>query len=596
MKDRAISLLVMSRTGVYTCALPESGSLTIGRGEDCDVQINDRKVSRVHAILEVNAAAFRLVDKGSTNGTLVAGRRLDPNEAVDLGVGDMVTLGSTVLVLQSAPGSASPVRVWSEQAFTSLFETVRAKAAHDGTSFGVVQLRMGSANEAFRSTSTQTAVQEETARADRLERALRDALRPTDVVATVGSGRYEVLLPATDPEVVARLAERLGSRLREEGFACEVGDACYPRDGITLAELERRAEESLHDSQERPPPLSADFERGAMKRLAPMINRVAAGVINVLILGETGVGKEVLARTIHEKSPRAKGPLVTLNCAAVSESLLESELFGHEKGSFTGAVGAKPGLLEAAHGGTFFLDEIGEMPMALQAKLLRVLEQREVMRVGALKPRQIDVRFISATNRDLEEEIGKGRFRRDLFFRLNGISITLPPLRQRVDEIEPLAQLFLKTACEQIHRSPVPRLSPQVVELLVRYSWPGNIRELRNMIERAILLSTGNTIQIEHLPVEKLQGPVVPLRGTSGYGGAEGVTFPGSAPSVVGKATEPATSTLPPADGDEKRRIMSALERCAGNQTKAAQLLGISRRTLVTRLKEYSLPRPRKPV
>jgi transcriptional regulator with GAF, ATPase, and Fis domain len=328
-----------------------------------------------------------------------------------------------------------------------------------------------------------------------------------------------------------------------------------------------------------------------MQRLAPMIDRVAAGQINVLILGETGVGKEVMARTLHVRSTRALGPLVCINCAAFTESLLESEIFGHEKGAFTGALQAKVGLLESANGGTVFLDEVGEMPLSLQAKLLRVLEQREVLRVGSLRPRAIDVRFLSATNRDLEVEIREGRFRQDLFFRLNGIALRIPPLRERVEEIEGLAIAFAKQAAEAARRD-VPLISRPVLALLKRYSWPGNIRELRNVMERAVVLASGTAITLEHMPGE-LMGPVVSIT----HGAVE--------------PERPTMLTLPPDDDEietttastdglfrpgmtDRERVVAALEACEGNQTHAAKILGIARRTLIMRIEEYGLPRPRK--
>ena len=591
----------MSKAGVYTVALPDSGDVTVGRGDECDVRLNDAKVSRLHAIIRVGQP-FRFMDQGSTNGTVIAGRKLSPKESVDLALGEMVTLGGTVLVLQTAHRENAPVRVWSKEAFASMFDQVRERAATERTTFAIVQIRMDDALLLEVNASTKTKVIEDVGRAQTLDRVLREGLRSSDVIATVGPGRYEALLPNTDPALGVRMAEQLGASLKEEGFPCEIGFASYPKNGFTLEELDGHAEGHLRDSAAQPP-LSATIDKGAMKRLEPVIDRVAAGMINVLILGETGVGKEVLARSIHQRSPRAKQPSVILNCAAVSETLLESELFGHEKGAFTGAQQAKPGLLETAHGGSLFLDEIGEMPMTLQAKLLRVLEQREVTRVGAVKPRQIDVRFISATNRDLEEEIRQGRFRRDLYFRLNGIALTLPPLRERTEEIEPLAKLFVNVVSEQMKRPP-PRLSPQVLELLLHHQWPGNIRELRNMMERAVLLCAGDTIELEHLPESKVRGPIVAMRSAPGFE-HESMTFPNARASVpdfsgvAGVFAGPGLgsgASLTQDDEDERKRIIVALEQCAGNQTKAAQLLGISRRTLVTRLKEYSLPRPRKPV
>jgi DNA-binding NtrC family response regulator len=217
-----------------------------------------------------------------------------------------------------------------------------------------------------------------------------------------------------------------------------------------------------------------------------LVQRVAEGSISVLIIGETGVGKEVLAGRIHELSPRRERPFVRINCAALSETLLESELFGHERGAFTGADRAKPGLLATADGGSVLLDEIGELPAATQVKLLRVLEQREILPVGGLKPVPIDVRFLAATNRDLEQEVRRGSFRQDLYFRMAGITLRVPPLRHRADEIPKLAAAFLGRACQEMKRAPSV-LSAEALRLLCGYSWPGNIRELRNVIERAVL-------------------------------------------------------------------------------------------------------------
>jgi transcriptional regulator with GAF, ATPase, and Fis domain len=316
------------------------------------------------------------------------------------------------------------------------------------------------------------------------------------------------------------------------------------------------------------------IEDGAMQRLHRLVERVAAGIISVLLLGETGVGKEVFAEAIHSRSPRSGKPFLKLNCAALTESLLESELFGHERGAFTGAVSQKPGLLETADGGTVFLDEVGELPASLQAKLLRVLEEKRVLRVGGTKSRVVDVRFIAATNRDLESEVDRGRFRRDLYFRLNGISLVIPPLRDRRGEIEPLARAFLRQACSG---RTAPVLGPEVLARLQSYAWPGNIRELRNVMERAAVLAGEGPILAEHLPVEKMGHTLHPSARYTQIGLDGGTSALSDQVAAF-----------------ERRRIIEALERCAGNQTKAARLLGMSRRTLVSRLRDYDIPRPRK--
>src|SRR5690606_14186600 len=216
------------------------------------------------------------------------------------------------------------------------------------------------------------------------------------------------------------------------------------------------------------------------------------------ILGETGAGKEAMAETVHQRSPRRAGPFLLLNCAALSETLLESELFGHEKGAFTGAHSTKAGLLESTAGGTVFLDEIGELSLGTQAKLLRVLEERSVMRVGATKPRRIDVRFVTATNRDLTREVRAGRFRGDLYYRISGLVVRIPPLRERLTEIEPLARHFLTEFCTQLGQL-VPELEPAAIEALLGYHWPGNVRELKNVMERAVLLAGSGPVTREHV-------------------------------------------------------------------------------------------------
>jgi DNA-binding NtrC family response regulator len=315
-----------------------------------------------------------------------------------------------------------------------------------------------------------------------------------------------------------------------------------------------------------------------MEALHALVARVAKSTLSVLILGETGAGKEVLAQRLHDLSPRAGRPFLKLNCAALSEQLLESELFGHERGAFTGAVHSKPGLLETADTGTIFLDEVGELPLPLQAKLLRVLEDRKVLRVGGLKPKEIDVRFVAATNRDPPTEIAGGRFRQDLYFRLNGITLYIPPLRERVVEIEPLALKFAAAAAKAQGRAEAPTLTPRARLALERYRWPGNVRELKNVIERAVVLSERHIFEVEDLGLSH-EGP--PRPSTS-----NGPTSP---------FAEGAAALLK-ADVDalEQRRILDALAECGGNQTRAAKLLGISRGTLVSRLERFGVSRPRK--
>jgi transcriptional regulator with PAS, ATPase and Fis domain len=308
-----------------------------------------------------------------------------------------------------------------------------------------------------------------------------------------------------------------------------------------------------------------------MRAAYELLDIIGPSPLSVLVLGETGTGKEVFAQAIHSRSPRANRTFLPINCAALSESLLESELFGHEKGAFTGAAAAKAGLFEAADGGTAFLDEIGELGMTIQAKLLRVLESGEVTRLGSVKPKRVDVRFVAATNRDLGSLVEAGRFRGDLFYRLNGFTVTLPPLRERPADILPLARTFAGRAAARLDRSG-PTFTDSAADALRRHTWPGNVRELRNVVERAVSACRGSaSLSVDHLAIVR------------------------SRPDAVGDPNRTETGVLPDAVGSfEKERILDALRRTSFNQTEAAKALGISRRTLINKIIAHRIPRPRK--
>jgi two-component system response regulator AtoC len=287
---------------------------------------------------------------------------------------------------------------------------------------------------------------------------------------------------------------------------------------------------------------------------SPVVVSIAKSATNVLLRGESGTGKQVLAETIHRLSER-QGRFVAINCAAIGHELLESELFGHEKGAFTGAITRKPGLLEVAGEGTVLLDEIGDMPTALQAKLLRAVESREVMRVGGTEIVTIRARLISATHRDLLAAVEAGTFRLDLFYRLAGVTLTIPPLRERRGRIVPLAREL----------APAVTLTSAAAAKLSAHAWPGNVRELKNVMERAALLADATTIDAEHIAFDE------PAR-----------------------ATPPAPPALDESEERERQRIVDALAQCGGNQSRAAKLLGMARSTLVTKLSILRIPRPRK--
>jgi two-component system, NtrC family, response regulator AtoC len=309
------------------------------------------------------------------------------------------------------------------------------------------------------------------------------------------------------------------------------------------------------------PPLVLDVQ---MQRLYREAEDLAAGRLPVLIVGETGVGKEHLAEVIHQASPRADAPFVRINCAALTHSLFESELFGHERGSFTGGEREKPGLLETAGRGTVFLDEVAELPLPLQAKLLRALEAGAAHRVGGLTPRPIQARFVSATNRDLNAAIERGELRADLYYRLAGSVLEVPPLRARRSEILPLAERFAAGSARELGRAGVA-LSEAARAGLLAHPWRGNVRELRNAIERAVLLARDGVIGPEHLP--------------GGF--------------LLAAAPIPAASDPP--SGDRRARVLHALAAAGGNQKLAAQRLGINRRTLARWLDQLAIARPRSP-
>ncbi len=332
----------------------------------------------------------------------------------------------------------------------------------------------------------------------------------------------------------------------------------------------------------------------AMERAYALADLVAPTPVTVLLLGETGVGKTAAAERLHAHSRRT-GPLVKLNCAAVPEALLEGELFGYERGAFTGAQVAKAGLIEAAHDGTLLLDEIGDMPLATQAKLLHVVEEGEVMRLGALKPRTIDVRFIAATHRDLPKMVEAGTFRADLYYRVNGIAITIPPLRERQEELTALAAHFLSLTCVKLKRVP-PVLSEAATAALLAYPWPGNLRELRNVMDRVALLARDTEVPVEVL------GLPAPAGGGASTAANAGVTVP-VAFSVDARRASPTAATVPPAapsgnlrdelDSYEREKIIRALEEAGGSQAQAAELCGLPLRTFVKRLTHHGLTKAR---
>jgi two-component system response regulator HydG len=302
-----------------------------------------------------------------------------------------------------------------------------------------------------------------------------------------------------------------------------------------------------------------------MQKVISTARQVAASDIPVLIMGESGTGKELIARAIHNHSRRRKERLVALNCAGLSESILEDELFGHVKGAFTGAAGEREGRFEHADGGTLFMDEIGDMPQAMQAKLLRVLENGEVVRLGSNEPIRVDVRLISATNRILDEMVAEKKFREDLYFRIKGMTIFIPPLRERREDIPLLVHYFMQNASERYGKQ-LDGIEPEAQQVLMSYSWPGNVRQLKNVIENMVVLSAGARLSHESLPSD--------IRPAGGD-----VTLAGGMNNLVGISIEQA----------EKELIRNTLKMVNGKREEAARILGIGERTLYRKIKEYDL-------
>jgi two-component system, NtrC family, response regulator AtoC len=566
-------LLVMSLEVFWSQSLPASGAVSVGRSSKCMVRIDDGMASREHARIHIGSQGgvpvLTIEDVGSANGTRVRDAVIKPGEPAAVMPGEAIMIGSTVLmVLQDRP-SVGHRRIWSHAYFENRVEEECARAAKTRVAFALARIR-------FTGTAPWT----------RVTPVLARELTAPHVFASYGPKDYELLFTDTQAGEPEAAVQKLVAAFRAAGLEAQSAVAWYPKDGRTgdallaTANAALKAAAGRRISEELP---SSDAK--GMQRVRSMATRAAPSNINVLILGESGVGKDVLARLIHQLSPRASKPFVALNCAGLTESLMESELFGHEKNAFTGATTAKVGLFESANGGTVFLNEIGEMPPSMQAKLLQAIELREVRPVGSVRSRPIDVRFLSATNVDIETAVGKGGFRGDLMYRLNTLTLAIPPLRERRDEIETLATTFVASACREQGREELT-ISPDALECVRDYSWPGNIRELRNVMERAVVLCDGPEILLEHLPLEKMR----PAPGEYVSLGKPDVTTV----TASGVLRNNLTPLSDPEETAERQQILDALDACAWSQTRAAERLGISRRTLVSRLDRYGIPRPQR--
>jgi len=377
-----------------------------------------------------------------------------------------------------------------------------------------------------------------------------------DAVAAMKEGALDFLAKPVDPDHLLLMVERA---LAQRRLATE--------NLILKEELAQRR---------GAPQIVGDDPK--LKQVSLALHRAAGTDTTVLLEGESGTGKELFARALHALSPRADGPFIAINCAAIPETLLETELFGHEKGAFTGAANRKPGKFELAHRGTLFLDEIGDLPFSLQAKILRALEEKRFERVGGTLPLQVDVRVVAATNRNLRAAVAARQYREDLYFRLSVFPITIPPLRERPKDILTLARYFIDRFSRDVNKKPLV-LSPAAEQELLAYGWPGNVRELQNCIERAVILTEGETIHPRHLSLSFRDR-------TPAAAAAEENAGPWSTVDWAGTLADVSRRVL----GEvERRKIELALKEAAGNRGRAAELLQISYKTLTTKLREYGL-------
>ena len=582
-------LVAMSGPHAGTVFTLTQGDMVVGRVAQADICLQDTQVSRQHAQFSSDLGETKVQDLGSTNGTLVNGKKIEKQQAIS--DGDEIQIGDTIFRFSiHNPIDGNKLGLNNHGYFETRFIEELDRAARYKRHVSI--LMIGPKLDAKELIGK---IDDLSQRYPTVVSYLQKIIRGMDLLAHYGKYELELLLPETNKEQAIILAERITQEAKfDKDCPISVGVATFPEDGKTadiLIEKSRHALRIARDKKsDRVVQITEDARRmmlsdkkeiivrsEKMKELFDLVERIAKSTITVLIQGETGVGKEVVAEAIHTKSDRSDKPLVCLNCAALTETLLESELFGHEKGSFTGADQTKIGLFETANGGTIFLDEIGEMPQKTQAKLLRVLQAKKIMRVGSNKEIDTDVRVVAATNRKLEEQVEKKLFREDLFYRLNAATVTIPPLRERKEEIPYLAQTFVKQCCEE-NGLPKKELTPEALDVLMKYTWPGNIRELRNTIERSVVISEGETIFKEALT----------SRLTSEYPTdkphhAQSLDdMDGSSETVVGDMKEIVS-------GYEKDIILAALKKAQWNQTKASELLNVPRRTLVSKIKKYKI-------
>src|ERR1044071_620057 len=482
-------LLVFGGSSSWIYPLPAHGDVVIGRSEAADLRIAHGAVSRQHAKLVLDGDAVALIDLGSHNGTYVNRCKITGRHA--LLPGDVITIHATTLVFHATAPVAPSATVLELDALRHQIENELDRTVQSERLFSLLCF-MGAA------------VGERAA----IERMVVAQLRRVDTAAWSSDGALCVLLPDAGVDEAVAVATRIRGRFDR---ALQIGHVSCPDDGYDARSLIARVREAATAAR---PGKIAGLDRAfhtlaigaqrvivadpAVVRLYALIERLAPAGLPVLLTGATGCGKELVAAAIHTRSQRADRPLVSLNCAALHETLVESELFGHEKGAFSGAIASRAGLIETASGSTLFLDEVGELASAIQAKLLRVLESNRVTRVGDVRERDVDVRIVAATNRDLEADVAAGRVRRGLFFRLSAATLHLPPLRERPRELTLLATSFLDDACRHAGRTTM-RISDEAMAVLLAHSWPGNVRELKNLMQYIAVTLPVDVLRADHL-------------------------------------------------------------------------------------------------
>jgi DNA-binding NtrC family response regulator/pSer/pThr/pTyr-binding forkhead associated (FHA) protein len=581
-------LLLLEGNSSVLCPLPRGGSLVIGRAQGSDITVEDPSVSRQHARVVVEGGEVFIADLDSHNGVRVNGEQVSGTQP--LYSGDVVMLGNVTLVFHRGGRPVLAHPVLDAPALRARLAEEMERVHRYERAVSVLVVEPGPTSEA----------------PEALARAAGSALRLMDSVGRLGS-TLAVVLPELAEEEAREAAEHVLEVLSPLAARLRAGLATAPQDGLDAEALMAAARAAalaapVGGLRVSGPDLyrlslgarSVVVADAAMVHLFEQLRRLAASPLPVLIHGQSGAGKENAAWAVHHWSPRAAGPFEVINCATLQESLAEDTLFGHERGAFSGADRAHPGLLERASGGTLFLDEIADLSPPVQAKLLRALEQQRITRLGDTRERQVDVRVVAASHRELAKEVREGRFRQDLYFRLAGAQVTLPPLRDRPLELPLLARTFLDEACARVGR-PSLHLSAAVMGVLGAYSWPGNVRELKNALAYVAATAPGPIVEPSHLPEAVRQG------------GGEGLAPPDAPPvaAPVPAAAPPGFAredlTAKPAPGTfrpiaeelrelERQRMVEALEATGGVQTRAAQLIGMPLRTFCFKLKQYRIP------